>query len=137
MVIVVFPLTYGLTAWVQATKTHQNKLLLLQKHVLRMIFWIHERMSFLLLSLWTYEPFNYFSLKMYHTSCVYQTVPQLKQPLKDFLSVTRYMVQCKGFLLWQISHWIFTSESTAELFSLLWCKSMELPPFRKYVTCPN
>ena len=73
-------LTYGLTAWGQAAKAHLNKLLLLQKHALRLIYFLNPRTHAIpFLFLLKYYPFTCFTLKLSYTLCMMSQITLLQK----------------------------------------------------------
>ena len=73
-------LTYGLTAWGQAAKAHLNKLLLLQKRALRLMYFLNPRThAFPFLFLLKYYPFTCFTLTLSYTLCMMSQITLLEK----------------------------------------------------------
>ena len=69
-------LSYGLAVWAQAAKSQLNKLWLLQKRVIRMMYFLKPTTHAIpfFLSLRKYYPYKCSSLNLYRTLCmIYQT----------------------------------------------------------------
>ena len=72
---------YGLTAWGQAVKAHLNKLLLLQKRALRLMYFLNPRTHAIpfFLFLLKYYPFTCFTLKLSYTLCIMSQITLLQK----------------------------------------------------------
>ena len=128
-------LTYGLTAWGQAANARLNKLLLLQKRALRLMYFLNPRshaIPFFISSKILPIHLLYFEAILHSMDDVFNnsapkdiSVKFIKSSLIHSYNTVTRAASCGKYHM-KISR--FNSKSTAEFFLMHWRESMELSP---------